>query len=63
MRTVVHAGIYPHPAIVIPAVGSAEAKRVTRTAAAMSELAGRVKVSGADVLVLIHPMEPCFVMR
>ena len=55
MRTVVHAGIYPHPAIVIPAVGGAEAKRVTRTAAAMSELAGRVKVSGADVLVLITP--------
>ncbi|NLZ39455.1 MAG: AmmeMemoRadiSam system protein A [Firmicutes bacterium] len=60
METVVHAGIYPHPAIVIPAVGGVEAKRVARTAAAMNELAGRVKESGADVLVLITPHGPMF---
>ncbi|HZK24692.1 MAG TPA: AmmeMemoRadiSam system protein A [Oscillospiraceae bacterium] len=60
MRTVVHAGIYPHPAIVIPAVGGSEAKLVAETAAAMSELAGRIKQSGADVLVLITPHGPMF---
>lgn len=60
MKTVVHAGIYPHPAIVIPAVGKSEAKLAANTAAAMNELAGRIKQSGADVVILITPHGPIF---
>jgi AmmeMemoRadiSam system protein A/AmmeMemoRadiSam system protein B len=60
MRTVVHAGIYPHPPIVIPEVGGREAEKTAATATAMEELARRVKKSGADTLVLITPHGPIF---
>lgn len=60
MKTIAHAGIYPHPAIVIPAVGGAEQAKVAATYAAMQELARRVRASSADVLVLISPHGPMF---
>ena len=60
MKTIAHAGIYPHPAIVIPAVGGAEQAKVSATHAAMQELARRVRTSGADVLILITPHGPLF---
>ncbi|NLN06941.1 MAG: AmmeMemoRadiSam system protein A [Firmicutes bacterium] len=60
MKTIAHAGIYPHPAIVIPAVGGAEQAKVAATYTAMQELARRVKASSADVLVLITPHGPMF---
>lgn len=55
MRTVVHAGIYPHPPILISEVGGGESAKVAATADAMAEMAGRVKKSGADTIVLITP--------
>jgi MEMO1 family protein len=58
--TVVHAGIYPHPPIVIPEVGGSEAVRVDATARAMEELARRVKESGAETIILITPHGPVF---
>lgn len=60
MRTVVHAGIYPHPPIVLPEVGGREAEKVRATANAMEELARRAKAGSADTLVLITPHGPVF---
>ncbi|MBT9167391.1 MAG: hypothetical protein DDT19_00720 [Syntrophomonadaceae bacterium] len=60
MRTVFHAGIYPHPPILILEVGGAESAKVAVTAEAMSEMAGRVKNSGAETMVLITPHGPVF---
>jgi len=55
MRTVVHAGIYPHPPILISEVGGVESVKVAATADAMVEMAGRAKKSGAETIVLITP--------
>ncbi|MDW7651093.1 MAG: AmmeMemoRadiSam system protein A [Bacillota bacterium] len=60
MRTIVHAGIYPHPPIIIPEVGGQDAGKAAATVAAMEELARRTKKSGADTLVLITPHGPVF---
>lgn len=60
MRTVVHAGIYPHPPILILEVGGAESVKVAATAEAMAAMAGRVKTSGAETIVLITPHGPVF---
>ena len=60
MRTVSHAGIYPHPPILILEVGGAESAKVAVTAEAVSEMADRVKESGAETIVLITPHGPVF---
>ena len=60
MGKVVHAGIYPHPPIIMPEVGGDEAKKVAATGKAMQEMAKRVKQSGADTLVVITPHGPIF---
>ncbi|MCW3490625.1 AmmeMemoRadiSam system protein A [Dethiobacter alkaliphilus] len=60
MGKVVHAGIYPHPPIIVPEVGGKEAERVSATVGAMEEMARRVKESGADTLVVISPHGPVF---
>lgn len=60
MSVVVHAGIYPHPPILIPGVGGKEAEKTAATAAAMTEMARRTKESGADVLIVITPHGPIF---
>jgi AmmeMemoRadiSam system protein A len=60
MCAVVHAGIYPHPPILIPDVGGQESNKVVSTAMAMEEMAQRVKKSGADTLVLVSPHGPVF---
>jgi AmmeMemoRadiSam system protein A len=57
---VVHAGVYPHPPIVIPEVGGNEAEKVKATAAAMEEMARRVKASNAESILLITPHGPIF---
>lgn len=60
MQSVVYVGFFPHPPIVVPEVGGKEAKKVAATAAAMDELAGRLKRSGAELLVVISPHGPAF---
>ncbi|NLP37395.1 MAG: AmmeMemoRadiSam system protein A, partial [Firmicutes bacterium] len=60
MSAIVNAGIYPHPAIVIPEIGGQESAKVAATGKAMEEMAERVKKSGAEVLVLITPHGPLF---
>lgn len=55
MNSIIHAGIYPHPPIVVPEVGGGEEKKISATAAALEKLASRVKDSGADTLVIISP--------
>ena len=60
MNTIAHAGIYPHPPIIIPEVGGKEADLVSTTTAAMVEMARRVKKSGADTLIVITPHGPIF---
>lgn len=55
MRTVVHAGIYAHPPILISEVGGVETAKVAATVEAMTNMARRAKESGADTIVLITP--------
>jgi len=58
--TVIYCGICPHPPIVVPEVGGAEAKKVVATQRALLELGGRVKKSGAETVVIISPHAPVF---
>lgn len=60
MNTIAHAGIYPHPPIIIPEVGGKDTELISATTAAMEEMAKRVKVSGADTLIVITPHGPVF---
>jgi AmmeMemoRadiSam system protein A len=53
-------GICPHPPVMIPEVGGAEADRVMASRRAMLELGRRVKESGAQTLVIISPHGPVF---
>jgi aromatic ring-opening dioxygenase LigB subunit len=53
-------GICPHPPVMIPEVGGAEADRVIASRRAMLELGRRVKESGAQTLVIISPHGPVF---
>jgi AmmeMemoRadiSam system protein A len=52
---IVHAGVYPHPPIIIPEVGGKEVKKVKNTAMAMEKMAGRVRDVSPDTLVVISP--------
>lgn len=58
--TVVYCGICPHPPIVVPEVGGAEADKVAATQQALLELGRRVKQSGAETVVIISPHAPVF---
>lgn len=58
--SVVFCGICPHPPIVVPEVGGAEAGRVAATQQAFLELGRRVKESGAGTVVIISPHAPVF---
>jgi AmmeMemoRadiSam system protein A len=60
MQSIVFAGFFPHPPIVVPEVGGRETDKVAATAAAMAELSERIKQSGARLLVVISPHGPSF---
>lgn len=60
MSPIVHAGVYPHPPLVIPDIGGAEAEGVHNTAMAMKEMARRVKNAGAETVLVITPHGPLF---
>lgn len=47
--------VAPHPPVLVPEVGGEDAAMVASTAAAMKELAERVRASKPDVLVVISP--------
>lgn len=57
---IVMAGVMPHPPIVIPEVGGAEAKKVDKTARAMAKLAQRVAEAHPDTLIVVGPHGPVF---
>ncbi len=52
------AALVPHPPIMIPQVGGAEADKVSNTRQAMLDLASWMKTLRADVLLLISPHGP-----
>ncbi|MBT9173797.1 MAG: 2-aminophenol 1,6-dioxygenase beta subunit [Syntrophomonadaceae bacterium] len=52
---IVHAGIYPHPPVLVPAVGGLETQKLAATTAALSQLSERVKEAEPNVLLLISP--------
>jgi len=58
--SIVLCGICPHPPIMIPWIGQMESEKVKETQYAMVELAGRIKDSGADTVVIISPHAPIF---
>ncbi|HHW43794.1 MAG TPA: AmmeMemoRadiSam system protein A [Desulfotomaculum sp.] len=58
--SIVYGGICPHPPIMVPEVGGAEADKVISSRRAVLELGRRVKESGAEALVLISPHGPVF---
>ncbi len=60
MNSIIQAGIYPHPPILVPEVGDGEEKKISATARAVEKMARRVKDSGADTLVIISPHGPSF---
>lgn len=53
-----HAGIYPHPPVLVPEVGGTETEKLAATTAALSLLATRVKTANPDVLLLVTPHGP-----
>ncbi len=55
---VVAAALIPHPPIVIPAVGGAEAERVSRTRESVHDVARRLKEMRPDCVLLIDPHGP-----
>lgn len=48
-------GITPHPAIIIPEIGREELGKVSKTVAAMQQLAGRFKALSPEILIVITP--------
>ncbi len=57
---IVMAGVMPHPPIVVPEVGGAEARKVSKTADAMTELGQRVAAAKPDTLIMVGPHGPVF---
>lgn len=55
MGKIVFCGIAPHPPIVLPEIGQGDSAKVSKTFAAMEELALRAAGSGAEVIVIISP--------
>lgn len=60
LMSVVFGGICPHPPIMVPEVGREQAGEVASSQEAMRELSGRLKESGAEVMVMISPHAPVF---
>ena len=56
--SIVYVGVAPHPPIMVPEVGGAEAERVRGSIEAMRELTGRVIASGAETVVIVSPHAP-----
>jgi AmmeMemoRadiSam system protein B len=54
----VFVGIAPHPPVMVPEVGGAQAVEVRASIAAMRDLSERVKTSGARTVILISPHAP-----
>jgi AmmeMemoRadiSam system protein B len=54
----VFVGIAPHPPVMVPEVGGAQAREVRASIEAMRELSERIKASGAETVVLISPHAP-----
>jgi aromatic ring-opening dioxygenase LigB subunit len=54
----VFVGIAPHPPVMVPEVGGAQAAEVRASIAAMRDLSDRVKASGARSVILISPHAP-----
>ena len=57
-ENIVHAGIYPHPPVIVPEVGGREGQKAAATTAALDKLAARVRDADPAVLVLISPHGP-----
>jgi AmmeMemoRadiSam system protein A len=55
---IVHAGIYPHPPVLVSEVGGTETDKLAATTAALSLLTKRVKTAEPDVLLLVTPHGP-----
>lgn len=53
-------GFLPHPPIIIPEVGGAEASKIADTSRAMAALAAEIKALQPDVLAIITPHGPVF---
>ncbi|WP_018084510.1 AmmeMemoRadiSam system protein A [Desulfurispora thermophila] len=58
--TVVLSGLCPHPPIMVPEVGGAEAQKVAASQQAMRELGRLLRESGAKALIFITPHGPVF---
>ncbi|MDT7780207.1 MAG: hypothetical protein QOC99_2719 [Acidobacteriota bacterium] len=54
----VFVGIAPHPPVMVPEVGGAQAEEVRASIEAMRDFAGRIKSCGAETVVLISPHAP-----
>ena len=54
----VFVGIAPHPPVMVPEVGGEMALEVRASIEAMRDMAGRVKASGAETVVLVSPHAP-----
>lgn len=57
---VVFGGIMPHPPVALPEVGGEAANQIMATREAMLVLGQRIKLSAAQVLVMISPHAPVF---
>jgi AmmeMemoRadiSam system protein A len=60
MSKVILAGLLPHPPVVVPEVGGADAARVEKTRRAMEEFATQVSRAAPETIVLISPHGPVF---
>lgn len=49
------ASLAPHPPIIIPEIGEGETKKVKKTIMAMGKLAGKLKKSNPDTIIVISP--------
>lgn len=57
---IVFCGIVPHPPIMVPEVGGAEAKIVKATQDSLLELGRRMGAAGTETMVIISPHGPVF---
>lgn len=54
----VFVGIAPHPPVMVPEVGGAQAPVVRASVEAMRDFSARIKASGAETVVLVSPHAP-----
>jgi len=57
-KSIVFAGIAPHPPLLVPEVGGDRIARVSRSRASLQEFSRRLIASGPDSVVLISPHSP-----